>query len=106
MRAAKCERTDFGIYKADELRRLAQIYNLNEHSTEKPIELGGSMSCGFDDLEAEKCAWYPVPLGGADGHLKRARFESFFELEKFDCTSDRTFNSLGLLLFLINNNFR
>jgi len=96
MRAVKCQRADFGVYRAPELKKLATAYEFPQehHSTRS----GGRLSCGFDS-SSEPCAWYSVSLvpkglfreGGGGGHFQRARFESFFELEKFDCTSDRSF---------------
>lgn len=102
MRVSKFQRSDFGIYKAEELRNLATLYPFLEYVPHTSVKNGGSLNCKFDNLETEKCAWYPVPLGGINGHLQRGRFESFFEIEKFDCTSDRTF-SLGKLIFSFLN---
>lgn len=96
MRAVKCQRADFGVYRAPELRKLATAYEFPKEHPSAGTERGGRLSCGFDS-SSEPCAWYSVSLmpkgvlreGGVG--FQRARFESFFELEKFDCTSDRSF---------------
>uniref|UniRef100_A0A915EFZ9 MAM domain-containing protein n=1 Tax=Ditylenchus dipsaci TaxID=166011 RepID=A0A915EFZ9_9BILA len=95
MRAAKCQRADFGIYRADELRALASVYEYISNQGRSPamnkaIMKGGKhLNCHFDS-EMEACGWYSMPMNTADT-FQKGRFESFFELEKFDCTSDRSF---------------
>jgi hypothetical protein len=72
------------------MRNLANLYVFPSGSPEVTVEKGGSLSCNFD-TEEEKCSWYNVPLTQALNGFVRARFESVFDLDKFDCTSDRSF---------------
>uniref|UniRef100_A0A1I8AG04 MAM domain-containing protein n=1 Tax=Steinernema glaseri TaxID=37863 RepID=A0A1I8AG04_9BILA len=89
MRAAKCERADFGTYSAPELRELATLYPF-QSKAELSVEEGGRLSCGFDRPD-EYCSW--TASGSQDGSgFQKARFETFFDFEKFDCTSDRSFS--------------
>ncbi|CAD5222743.1 unnamed protein product [Bursaphelenchus okinawaensis] len=85
---AKCASEDFGFYRAKELKRLATEYEFV--SIPIPIGSGGTANCGFDS-DSEKCAWYNRQVGTQGNGFKRARFESFFDVDKFECTSNRVF---------------
>jgi hypothetical protein len=90
-----------------ELRHLATIYEFPVGKAANPMETGGQLSCNFDSvvrgwnddgggintgIQEENCAWYTVQMGPERKEIfRRARFESFFDWEKFDCTSDRPF---------------
>uniref|UniRef100_A0AC35EXL2 MAM domain-containing protein n=1 Tax=Panagrolaimus sp. PS1159 TaxID=55785 RepID=A0AC35EXL2_9BILA len=89
MRAAKCERADFGIYKAHELRALAKIY---EGPSARNLASGGRASCTFDS-ETEGCSWFSSATFNTENvaEFNRARFETTLDYQRFDCTSDRTF---------------
>uniref|UniRef100_A0A914YUU2 MAM domain-containing protein n=1 Tax=Panagrolaimus superbus TaxID=310955 RepID=A0A914YUU2_9BILA len=89
MRAAKCERADFGIYKAHELRALAKIY---EGPSARNLASGGRASCTFDS-ETEGCSWFSSATFNTEtvAEFNRARFETTLDYQRFDCTSDRTF---------------
>jgi hypothetical protein len=71
-----------------ELRRLVTLYEM-VHPT-SPIHEGGSPFCDFD-MDLERCSWYNQQVGIGGSGFKRARFESFFDVEKFQCTSERYF---------------
>ncbi|CAD5232170.1 unnamed protein product [Bursaphelenchus xylophilus] len=85
---AKCASEDYGFYRAKELKRLATEYEFS--SVPIAIGSGGTAVCGFDSDE-EKCAWYNRQVGTQGPGFKRARFESFFDVDKFECTSNRIF---------------
>uniref|UniRef100_A0AC34R838 MAM domain-containing protein n=1 Tax=Panagrolaimus sp. JU765 TaxID=591449 RepID=A0AC34R838_9BILA len=89
MRAAKCGRADFGIYRASELRNLATIYEVLGEPQVKPVVGGGKLTCGFDKSN-DDCAWYSVAFSNSQ-MFRRARFETTLDLDRFDCTSDRNF---------------
>ncbi|KAI1730038.1 hypothetical protein Ddc_02715 [Ditylenchus destructor] len=107
MRAGKCQRSDFGVYRAKELRRLVTAYDFPRMASMRPSSVrrsGLHLNCGFDAVN-EPCGWYSTALPPNHGtmdnvenddddpqnNFQRARFETFFDLEKFDCTSDRSF---------------
>lgn len=50
---------------------------------------GGKLSCSFD-APNDDCAWYSVPLSNPQV-FHRAGFETTLDLDRFDCTSDRSF---------------
>uniref|UniRef100_A0A0N5BEC0 MAM domain-containing protein n=1 Tax=Strongyloides papillosus TaxID=174720 RepID=A0A0N5BEC0_STREA len=84
----KCIRDDIGKYTSSELKSLATFYPFNEISKEVPsLLVGGSSSCNFD-TQTEKCSWY----SGGKNKFKIGGYESLFDLNKFDCTSNRDFN--------------
>ncbi|TKR60196.1 hypothetical protein L596_027483 [Steinernema carpocapsae] len=88
LRAAKCKRADFGSYSAQELRNLATLYPY-QSKPELSTDEGGRLSCGFDRPE-EYCSW---STNGASGiGFQKARFETIFDIDKFECTSERSFN--------------
>jgi hypothetical protein len=80
--------------KNSELRHLATIYEFpigNDSVPSPAVEMGGNLNCSFNKA-AENCSWYAVNFGTERKKtFRRARFESFFDWEKFDCTSDRAF---------------
>lgn len=69
------------------MRRLASLYQLSGPTIS--IKDGGSPFCDFD-AEFERCSWYSQQVGLGQG-FHRARFESFFDIEKFECSSERVF---------------
>uniref|UniRef100_A0A0K0DUD7 MAM domain-containing protein n=1 Tax=Strongyloides stercoralis TaxID=6248 RepID=A0A0K0DUD7_STRER len=84
----KCIREDFGKYTAIELKNLATYYPFNNNSTNTPSLISnGSGDCNFD-ATTEKCSW----RSGGKNKFKIGGFESLFDLNKFDCTSNRDFN--------------
>ncbi|KAE9552335.1 hypothetical protein FO519_004460 [Halicephalobus sp. NKZ332] len=89
MRAAKCGRADFGIYRANDLRQLATIYEAPGDPQPRSVIQGGKLSCSFDTVD-DDCAWYSVPLNNPQ-IFHRAGFETTLDLDRFDCTSDRSF---------------
>lgn len=73
-----------------ELHNLANLYLFPSNAPEVTVPKGGSLTCNFD-TEEEKCSWYNIPLTSNLNGFVRARYESVFDLDKFDCTSDRSF---------------
>ena len=72
-----------------ELRNLATLYEFMDTKPALLVQDSTVLNCGFDSPTAA-CAWYSPPLNNAVG-FNRGRFESLLDLEKFDCTSDRSF---------------
>uniref|UniRef100_A0AC35TRH4 MAM domain-containing protein n=1 Tax=Rhabditophanes sp. KR3021 TaxID=114890 RepID=A0AC35TRH4_9BILA len=87
---SKCMRPDFGFYTPKELIDLATLYTFHKPNTIIPTILNnGQTTCSFD-FEPEKCAWYSEKTN--QNKFYKARFETLFDLNKFDCTSEREFN--------------
>uniref|UniRef100_A0A7E4UP94 MAM domain-containing protein n=1 Tax=Panagrellus redivivus TaxID=6233 RepID=A0A7E4UP94_PANRE len=91
MRAAKCQRADFGIYRAEEIRSLATVYEIPGDVSLRTIVQGGNSTCFFD-APTESCAWFSTDALPSPLPFRRARFETVFDYQRFDCTSDRTFS--------------
>ncbi|CEF69315.1 Hypothetical protein SRAE_2000396500 [Strongyloides ratti] len=84
----KCIREDIGKYTATELKSLATFYPYNNDSKNiLPITMNGLSDCNFDTL-TEKCSWY----SSGKNKFRIGGYESLFDLNKFDCTSNRDFN--------------
>uniref|UniRef100_A0A0N5A2Z7 MAM domain-containing protein n=1 Tax=Parastrongyloides trichosuri TaxID=131310 RepID=A0A0N5A2Z7_PARTI len=93
----KCIRDDFGSYSASELKSLATFYPFNKDPNKIPsLLLDGHASCDFSNFK-EKCSWHSE-IGGKNS-FRIARYESLFDLNKFDCTSNRDFNFEDYFLF-------
>ncbi|GMR58686.1 hypothetical protein PMAYCL1PPCAC_28881, partial [Pristionchus mayeri] len=86
-RSSKCPSPLMLPYSAGELLTIASLDDFKDEP-DRTVESGGRLSCSFDD-ETENCSWYNVQSGGV--RFWRARFEEIFDLERFDCTADRSF---------------
>ncbi|KAF8384555.1 hypothetical protein PRIPAC_73697, partial [Pristionchus pacificus] len=86
-RSSKCPSPLMLPYSAGELRTIASLYDFKDEP-DTDVESGGRLTCSFDQ-DDEHCSWYNVQSGGV--RFWRARFEEIFDLERFDCTADRSF---------------
>lgn len=97
------------INKILEIRTLATLYSFATNAPSFAVIDGGILTCSFDSLD-ENCAWYTIAFDNIkkiesfnnDNDIlalnnqnaigfQRARFESLFDLERFSCTSERSF---------------
>ncbi|KAI6237326.1 hypothetical protein M3Y95_00253300 [Aphelenchoides besseyi] len=94
LRTAKCNGAEIDVYRAKDLRRLSSLYEMVQSL---PVIDGGLSSCEFDSQD-ENCAWYNQQVGLYGSGFKRAQFASFFDIDKFECTSERNFVFKNLFL--------
>lgn len=76
------------VFYISELKRLSTQYPF--HNPPIPPESGGTATCNFDS-EQEQCSWYNLQVGLEGSGFVKSRFESFFDVDKFECTSERVF---------------
>ncbi|CAB3398955.1 unnamed protein product [Caenorhabditis bovis] len=74
-------------YSPTELKSSASLLPLPD-VVQLAVKDGGRITCGFDD-EMEYCSWH----NAADTLLKfwLAKFDQFFDLDRFDCINSRRF---------------